>query len=64
MTGANGAWASKPRPDWATILRTSEKPLEWTPEDARPITESPASISGCGSNVPRSAAPPAKPARS
>ena len=62
MTGANGAGASKPRPDCSTILRTSEKPLECTPDEASPITASPAAISARGSSVPRSAAPTAKPA--
>jgi len=39
MTGENGAGASKPRPEFSTILRTSEKPLECTPDEANPITE-------------------------
>jgi len=64
MTGANGACAAKPRPDCSTILRTSEKPLECTPDEARPITASPAAMSLRGNNVPRSAAPTAKPPRS
>ena len=42
MPGANGAGASKPSPRFATILRTSEKPFECTPDEARPITTSPA----------------------
>jgi hypothetical protein len=64
MTGENGAGASKPRPEFSTILRTSEKPLECTPDEANPITASPAAISVLGSSVPRSAAPTAKPPRS
>ena len=48
----------------STTLRTSEKPLECTPDEARPSTTSPAAMSPRGSSAPRSAAPTAKPARS
>ena len=33
LPGANGAGSSQPRPDRSTTRRTSEKPLEWTPEE-------------------------------
>ena len=36
MSDANGAGASKARPESSTILRTSEKPFEWTPEEGEP----------------------------
>ena len=61
---SNGAGAFQSSSDLATTLRTSEKPFECTPEEARPITTSPAAMSPRGSSVPRSAAPTAKPARS
>ena len=51
-------------PDCATMRRTSEKPLEWTPEEASPSSTSPSTTSSVGSSWPRSAAPTAKPARS
>ncbi len=61
--GANGAGASQPIPEAATIRRTSAKPLECTPALASPSTGSPGATPR-GSKVPRSAAPTAKPARS
>ncbi len=36
---------SQARPQSRTILRTSEKPLEWTPEEATPRTRSPSAMS-------------------
>ena len=62
--GSNGAEASHARPVRATMRRTSENPLEWTPDDGRPKTRSPGFNPGRGNSVPRSAAPTAKPAMS
>ncbi len=45
MTGAKGAGAPKLTPDCSTTLRTSEKPFECTPDEASPITTSPAAMS-------------------
>ena len=59
-----GQASLQPIPLFSTMRLTSEKPFECTPEDARPRTTSPASMSVRGSSVPRSAAPTAKPARS
>ena len=63
--GANGAGASQASPACSTIRRTSEKPLECTPEEAQ--AEQHVARRRCparGSSVPRSTAPTAKPARS
>ena len=45
LPGAKGAGASQARPDASTMRRTSEKPFEWTPEEGRPISTSPAATS-------------------
>ena len=47
-----------------TILRTKEKPLEWTPDDGRPKITSPALILSPVINLGRSTIPTAKPATS
>ena len=39
------------------MRRTSEKPLEWTPDEASPSSTSPSTTSSVGSSWPRSAAP-------
>src|SRR5665647_2103555 len=52
-SGANGAGASHESPVLATTLRTSEKPLECTPEEARPMMMSPAAISPRAELLPR-----------
>ena len=61
---AKGAGASKPPFARSRIRRTSENPLECTPEAARPSTTSPGPTSPRGSSASRSAAPTEKPARS
>eukprot|EP00967_Tisochrysis_lutea_P129162 scaffold221841_cov28-Tisochrysis_lutea.AAC.4 len=63
--GANGAGASHGKPARSTTRRTSEKPLEWTPEEVRPRSTSPGAMSSRrGRIAARSTAPTAKPARS
>ncbi len=52
------------RPARETILRTRENPLEWTPEEARPMRTSPTMMLEEGRIKLRSTAPTAKPARS
>ena len=48
----------------AASRRTSEKPLEWTPEEAMPRITSPGAIALPVSTAERSTAPTQKPARS
>ncbi len=59
-------WKSADRSGFARsmILRTSEKPFEWMPLDARPSTTSPSAIVLPSMILLFSTAPTAKPARS
>jgi hypothetical protein len=45
-------------------LRTSEKPLEWTPDDGKPSSTSPSAIRAPSMTASRATAPTAKPATS